>query len=392
MARLHLWKATGAGNMTGSSLQRRVRMLGKAVMAGAFCVAIILGGGHAVVAASITLESVASSMTMIWSGVAVVGGKVFVSGPRWSGSRGPAVGLLEGDDIRPFPDQSWNDWTPDKDPAKAFVNVNAIHLDDGGDLWVVDTGTPIFGGAPVPGGAKLVRIDVATGQVVRVYPFGPDDAQASSYIDDIRINGRHAYLTDAGKPGLLVLDVATGALRRVLDGHTSVTAPAERDIVLAGRVLKTHAGEPVRVQSDPMEVSPDGKWLYFAPLEGPWSKIETRYLDDPALPAADLASRVSPWADLPPVGGTAMDRDGSLYFTDLAHDAVRRRAPDGSITTLVKDPRLHWADAPFIDSQHYLWLPVPQLDRSEAFSNADKPREWPVRLFRIGLRPWGGSQ
>lgn len=332
------------------------------------------------------LERAAASDTMVWNGVAVWKGRVFVSGPRWTGSKGPAVGTIDGDRVAPFPDAAWNGWWPGDDPARAFVNVNAIHLDDGGGLWVVDTGTPDFGGDPLPGGAKLVRIDLAGGRVSRIYPAGPAIALPGSYIDDIRINGGHAYLTDAGRPGLIVLDIASGAMRRVLDGHPSVTASEDRDILLSGRVLKGRDGRPVRVHSDPMEISPDGRWFHYAPLEGPWSRIETRFLDDPSLSEAELASHVEPWADIPPVGGTAMDKDGSLYFTDLAANALRRRAPDGTIDTIVSDDRLHWADAPFIDADRRIWLPVPQIDRSDIFSNADGPRQWPVGLYRLKLR------
>lgn len=45
------------------------------------------------------------------------------------------------------------------------MNVNAIHLDGGGTLWVVDTGSSEFGGNPIPGSAKLVKIDLATNAV-----------------------------------------------------------------------------------------------------------------------------------------------------------------------------------------------------------------------------------
>ena len=64
---------------------------------------------------------------------------------------------------------------------------------------------------------------------------------------------------------------------------------------------------------------------------------------------------------------TAMDVNGDLYFTDLAENALKRRAPDGRITTVIRDERLHWADAPFTASDHSIWLPVPQIDRVALF-------------------------
>lgn len=362
-----------------------VRARARIAVASAAALLISAGAGAQETPGGAVLTVVAESDTMVWNAVAVDGDRTFVAGPRWTGSKGPAVGVARGKTVSPYPDVAWNGWRPGADPAHAFVNVNAIHLDPDGALWVVDTGAPDFGGDPLAHAAKLVKIDLATDKVVRIYPLAPDVARPGSYVDDVRFHGRHAYLTDAGQPGLIVLDLDSGAARRVLDGHSSVTAPADRDIVLSGRVLRTADGKPLRVNSDPFELSPDGRWLYYAPLEGPWSRIETRHLDDASLGDAALAAHVEPWADLPPVGGTVMDADGSLYFGDLANDAIRRRAPDGTITTVVQDSRLHWVDAPFLDARHRLWLPVPQMDRSPNFSGADKPREWPVRLYRIDL-------
>lgn len=331
------------------------------------------------------LTPAAQSHSMVWNGVVVVDQRVFVAGPRWTGSKGPSVALVKGGVLRPYPDQHWNDWSPGRDAATAFVNVNSIHLDKDGALWVVDTGSPEFGGDPLPGGAKLVRIDLAGNKVTKVFLFPPEIARPGSYVDDVRFHGRHAYLTDAGRSGLIVLDLETGTSRRVLDGHSSVTAPEGRDIILSGRVLRTADGKPLHVNADPFEVSPDGRWLYYAPLEGPWSRIETRFLDDANLSPPDISLHVEPWADLPPTGGTVMDEDGSLYFSDLASNAVKRRAPDGTITTIVQDERLHWIDAPFLDKQHRLWLPVPQMDRSPNLKGADRRRQWPVRLFYVDL-------
>lgn len=340
------------------------------------------------VAAQPALTVAAQSDGMIWNAVAIADdGRVFVSGPRWTGSRGPDLAVLDAQGHpQPYPDAAWNAWQPGADASRTFVDVNAIHRDGEGGLWVVDTGAPTFGGAPLPGGAKLVRIDLASGRVLRQYPLDAAIATPTSYVDDLRFHGRHAYLTDAGNPGLIVLDIDSGKARRVLDGSPFTTGPADRPIVIGGKVLNAPDGKPLRVHADPLEVSPDGQWFYFAPLSGPMWRIETRWLDTPDVDDATLTAHVERWFDLPPVGGTAMDADVTLYFTDLAQNALRKRTPDGSVETVVADPRLHWVDAPAIDRHGVLWLPTPQMDRVALFNNGTSRTEWPLRLFTLPLR------
>lgn len=330
------------------------------------------------------LEVAVQAPGAVWNAVAVDAGRVFLAGPRWTGSSAPPLVLVEaGAAPRAYPDAAWNAWKPGADPARVFVNINAIQRDRDGGLWVVDTGAAAFGGDPVPGGAKLVRIALADGRVDRVIGFGPDIAQPGSYVDDVRFHGRRAYLTDAGRPGLIVVDLDTGASRRVLDGHASTRARPDRPIVLDRRQIKAPDGSALAVHADPLEVSADGQWLFYGPLSGPWSRVPTRLLDDPSVPAAALAAAVEPWADLPALGGSVLDGAGNLYYSDLAANAIRKRAPDGTLTTLVQDPRLHWVDAPAIDDDGALWLPAAQIDRTPLFNGGRNRIEGPMSVYKL---------
>jgi sugar lactone lactonase YvrE len=348
--------------------------------------ALVAGSAAAASAAAVpSLQVVAETRDSVWNAVVVDDlDRVYVSGPHWAGSHGPSVAMIDAaGGAQPYPDQAWNTEAASVPANKRFVNVNAIHPDGHGGLWVVDTGVTGFGGVVVPGGAKLVRIDMATRKVTRVYVFGPDVARKGSYVDDVRFHGNHAYLTDAGDAGLIILELDTGKAHRVLNDSPATRATPGRDIVLDGHVVRTPDGSLLRVNVDPLEVSPDGKWFYFASLEGPWSRIETRWLDDASLSDADLQKHVQPWIDLPPTGGTTMDSQGNIYFSDLAANAMRRVTTDKKIETILVDERLHWVDAPTIDSHGRLYLPVPQMDRAALFHHGQSQIQWPVRVYRL---------
>lgn len=338
-----------------------------------------------IIAAADQLRLEASTDDAVWNAVTVKDGAIYASGPRWAGgSESPLTRIKEGR-AEPFPDAEWNAWRAGTPASERFINLNALRLDATGMLWAVDTGSPEFGGDPLPGGAKLVAIDLATGRVDRVVYFASDIARPGSYVDDVRFNGRHAYLTDAGNPGLIVLDLETGRARRVLDHHPSTVARDDRPIVVDGAILRGPDGEPLRVHSDPLELTPDGSWLLFGPLAGPWSRIPTSVLDDASLSPAVVAAAVEPFADLPPTGGTAMDRAGNLYFSDLSANAIKRRATNGEISTLASDRRLHWIDAMFLDETERLWMPAAQIDRVALFHHGVSRVRQPVALFSLDL-------
>jgi sugar lactone lactonase YvrE len=172
----------------------------------------------------------------------------------------------------------------------------------------------------------------------------------------------------------------------VLDGHASVTATPGRVIDVAGSIVRGGDGKPLAVNADPFELSPDGKTLYYGPLSGPWSQVPTRLLDDPAVAPAALAAAVQPWADIPPIGGSVLDARGNLYYTDLRTSSLMKRTPDGKVSTVLRDARLHWVDAPALDAGGRLWLPVPQMDRVAVFNGGRSRVQWPVALYSIDLK------
>jgi sugar lactone lactonase YvrE len=347
----------------------------------------VVSGGVAVGRGDTGLVVAAQSDHMVWNAVVVVEGRIIVSGPRWAGGNAPALAIVGKGGLAAYPDTAWNAWKSGADAAKAFVNVNALHLDKNGVLWVIDTGSPEFGGDPLPGGAKAVKINLKTNRIERIYSLGAV-VLPGSYVDDIRVNGGHAYLTDAGKtPAIIVLDLESGVGRRALEDTAEVKATPGRDIILDGNTIKAPDGKPLTVNADPLDLSADGKYFYFGPMSGPWVRIETRLLDDPSQSAAALRAALEPWADLPPIGGAIMDADGSLYFSELSSNSLKRRDPDGKITTIVSDPRLHWVDAPFIDAQRNIWLPVPQLDRAPPFNGGVSRMIQPITLYRYLLPP-----
>ncbi len=333
-----------------------------------------------------TLET-ALSINTVTNGVATTrDGRIFLVLARIDGSDGPRVVEWVDGKPKPYPEGLWNEWTAGKAASTGFVRVNALRVGPDGDLWIVDVGAPGIGNPKLPGGPKLVRIDLAANKVRRIYELDVTTTD-KSFIDDVRFNGRHAYVTDAGAPGLIVLDLESGASRRVLDADPSTTA--QKPLSAEGQPMLGPDGKPVYIHADQLEVSPDGRWLYYQPCSGPLYRIETRWLDDASIDDAERARHVERFADTPPTGGTAIDVAGNIYVSDTDQLRVIKVTPEGKVSTLIQDPRLLWVDAMWIDAAGDLWIPAAQLNRMAPFQRGTSKVAFPVHVYklRIGQPP-----
>ena len=324
---------------------------------------------------------------LIFNGVATsADGRIFLPFQRQQPGQGIEVGEWVDGQPKGFPDAAWNDFPNTGDPAHAFVGVNALRIGPDGQLWIVDKGAPGPGKDVLPGGAKVVVVDLETNKVSKVIPLDAVTGK-KSFVDDIRFNGNHAYLTDAGQPGLIVLDLASGRMWRALDGDRSVTQ--ERTLMAEGKPLVDPKGKPVVINADQLEVSPDGTTFYFQACTGPLYRIATRWLDDPGISDQDRVQHVALFADTPSTGGSAIDAAGNIYSSDTDHSRILKIAPDGTTTTLVADPRLAWVDAMWIDDAGFLYMPASQLNRTPAQNHGVDAVQLPTTVYKmqIGGKP-----
>src|SRR5581483_5853404 len=187
-----------------------------------------------------------------------------------------------------------NGW--DRKPTTAhehFVCVQSVVVDESDALWVLDPAAPMLT-SPVPNGAKLVRIDLATNRVTRVIQFGPEAVRPDSYLNDVRVDlaTQTAYITDSGAGGIVVVDLASGHARRVLDGHPSVKAERDVQIVIGGKPVLDAQGRPPMFNSDGIALSWDGAVLYYQPITSTsMFRIPTAALRDQTLSEAAVEAR-----------------------------------------------------------------------------------------------------
>ncbi|MBS3652098.1 PD40 domain-containing protein [Pseudaminobacter sp. 19-2017] len=297
------------------------------------------------------LQQVASFEHQVTGVTVSKDGRIFVNFPRWTEDAPVSVAEVTRDGrIQPYPDDQWNSWRNAKKNQMSagdhFVCVQSVVADAHGNLWVVDPAAPAAEFV-VEGGPKLVRIDLKTNKVAQVIHFDETIAPQGSYLNDVRFSpdGRHAYLTDSGARGaLVVVDLMNGMARRVLDDRPS-TRP-EKDVVVKtdGQELRRPDGRGVEFAADSIALSPDGRTLYWKALTGrTLYRVSTDALESPTLSDEDLEAHVERVAETEPTDGLWIDERGRLYLSAIEQDAVK--VLDGDrIATLVQDNRLRWPD------------------------------------------------
>ena len=329
---------------------------------------------------------VAARSDRLCNGVAVSQqGFIFLGLPRLNGhAETPGLVRLEEDGATtPFPGGRWNEWRPGVDPREAFVNVNAVHVFADDTLWVVDQGTTASG--PVAGGAKIVRIDAATGTVLTVLRFADAILPPGAAMNDLRVHDNIVYVTDSGRGGIIVHDLAADRTVRRLSGHPLTRKPeAQVQRGAGGRVLADRAGRRPAVHSDMIELDADGAWLYWSTPTGPIRRIATELLLDERLDDDALAQAVQTIAEIPTIGGTAMDTLGNLYLSDAESRRITILTPQGRQVPLIADDRLSSPDAIFIDHRRRLFVPASQLEDLAVHAGADRTRP-PWQVFVMDL-------
>jgi hypothetical protein len=95
--------------------------------------------------------------------------RIFVNFPRWGDYVPYIVAEIRNGEVVAFPDAAINKFNPSR-PGETLCTVQSVVVDPANRLWILDTAAPLFS-TPVPGGAKLIAVDLATNKVEGINHF-----------------------------------------------------------------------------------------------------------------------------------------------------------------------------------------------------------------------------
>ena len=304
-----------------------------------------------------------------WKGAMLAGVKTDVDGnfytsvPRWAPGIPATVNKIEMVAGKPVL-SAYPSWEMNKigDPD-ALQSVLGWDIDEKNRAWFLDQGH-IEGKPCLDGAQKLVCWDISGNQLVESIKI-PDEIASykASFLNDLMIDNEHGfiYIADSGifsdplEGGLIVFNMRTKALRRVLHQHESTQDVPGYWFEIAGK--KVWQNEPMRTGADGIALSADRKTLYWCPLtDRNLYCINTAFLQDFSIPHEEIEGAV---VDLGDKGtntdGLGADNQGQIYYTMLESQGIGIYDPDEkSFTPFISDDRMIWVDGMTFDNHGFL--------------------------------------
>lgn len=263
----------------------------------------------------------------------------------------------------------------------------SLRIDRDNHLWVLDQARHGMGDT------KLLSIDLKTNQVVREVHFDGDEAGLGSHLNDFQVSadGDHVYIAEASifakTPALLVYQRSDGKVRRLLEGHPSVSAEPYY-ITIDGEPIEPLGLFAVRPGVDSIALDRKGEHLYFAAVTATkMYRVPVAALHDSGLTDSQLAEKVEAWADKTESDGITTDDAGNVYLTDPEHDAIVRMKPDGTLETLLVDERLRWPDGFSFGPDGWLYVTCSALDHVILKSQEHIAAHAPYHVYRFKPGP-----
>jgi sugar lactone lactonase YvrE len=314
------------------------------------------------------------------------GGRVIMSLHQFYQPRYAVVELHGDASITPFPNKVLSDRTTDN--ALKLDSVLGIRTDGRGIVWMLDNGMR-SGVTP-----KLVGWDTRNDRLHRVIHLPSPIAPKDEFVNDFAVDSsrNHAFVSDpagGGNAALIVVDLETGAARRVLEGHASVR-PENIDLVIDGRPVQVRTPDGVlvkpRIGVNPITEDLRNEWVYFGPMHGrSLYRIRAEDLANPELDPETLGRRVERYSEKPVSDGMTIDRDNNIYLGELAENAFGVITPDRKYRRLAQCPNLAWVDSFSFGPGGRLYAVVNRLHRSAVLNGGEAASKPPY--FLIGIEP-----
>jgi len=284
------------------------------------------------------------------------------------------VELLNDGSTRPYPNEHWAYVPSASSHSAGLYGVLGIQADSNGILWMLDTSSPERAG-------RLVGWDTKSEQLHRIIYLAKPVIADHSFLNDLAIDLKNnaIYVADTGTAAIIVINLTTGHVRRVLTG-SSFTSAEEVDMVIDGKRVDMNSA-PARFGINPITIDSNNEYLYWGAMSGTSIyRIKTTYLNNVRFDDSELTANVERYGEKPISDGITIDDAGNVYITSITDDSIGIIQPEGTYKTLFKNEGLSWPDGFAVGADNYVYVTINELHRSPTLNNG---QDFSKRAFKV---------
>lgn len=295
-------------------------------------------------------------------------GHYYVSVPRWSDHDIPStmnrIIIKDGKPLlEAFPSWEWNQ----ADNVNALQSVLGFEIDEYNRMWLLDQGKIDF--APSPEGSqKLIIWDLNKNRMIDSIIIPNEIAPyRTSFLNDLVVDNKNGfvYITDSGcgwpdhplDGGIIVFNMRTRTLRRVLDRHYSTQDLPDFHFQIDYRPV--FKDKPFRVGADGIALSANRSTLYYCQISGRnLYSLDTSLLRDFNTPLEEIRKAVRAiGSKRTTTDGMHADNKGNVFYTMLEGKGIGIYTPSSDTPSsdkfhdFVSDDLMRWVDSVTFDQK-----------------------------------------
>lgn len=282
----------------------------------------------------------------------------------------------------PFPNRQWQS----SDNGSVYLDaIFNIRIDAQNRLWTLDHGRYGF---KTP---RLLCFDINERTLVKQINLPSNIAGNGSYIQDMQIDTacEKIYISDmsalAQTPAIIIVEIATGICRRVLENHISLRPENNYKIVTKGKEMRP-AGPLFHFHPgfDPIALDRKNEYLYIGPMSGKGMyRIKLTDLNNSSLNNAALSRKVELYADRGQSDGITMDNANNIYITDIENGSIAVIDSRKKYYHLVSHPDMRWPDGMSFGPDGYIYVADSNLPDVMMKSKSHMDRNAPYYIFKF---------
>lgn len=316
-------------------------------------------------------------------------GRTFLSMQPLDSPELRVVELIADGSTKPFPNQDWADG-PEKGSV-GFTSVIGIDSTDDGVVWILDMGS-----ANTP--TQIVAWDTVNNKLFKQIEISKTVQVENSFLQDFAIDTQRnqMYIADTtlgnlvgqAAPAFIVVDLATGIARRVLQSDKTLLSP-KHNLVIDDSLLaaKRDDGtiEALYLGLNPITIDTQNEWVYFGTVNGSAIyRIPAGALANSKLTDSELSQSIEFYHEKRPSDGMIITENGEIYAGDVEKNALSVITKDGFELVSQDQKLLSWVDG-FSIQGGYLYMTQNSLHLNPALNEGKEGSSKPYHVLRLKL-------